>query len=129
MAPSSLPRAPKRRKLSETPHTSEHEAQIRDLEKQISTAIQNKTSLNPLADLVQLLPTLPHAEHVHKAIWALYRTFTLAINAGFMDKKEGESEENDEGKVVRMWLGERLGEYQTFLAGLMKDDELTLKVN
>ncbi|KAI0319848.1 ribosome biogenesis protein Noc4 [Amylostereum chailletii] len=127
MAPSSLPRAPKRRKLSGSTASSETESTIRDLETRISTAIANKSSLNTLADLVELLPTLPRAELVHKAVYALYRSFVLVINAGFMDRKEGEGDE--EGRVVRVWIAERMGEYEAFLAGLMKDAESTLRTS
>jgi U3 small nucleolar RNA-associated protein 19 len=116
MVPPSLSGPRKRIKLQD-------ESRIKELENTLTLSISANTSLNTLADLTALAASL-HAPHlVLKAIYAVYRVFVLLISKGHLMNSTDE-----QVKVVRMWIFERLDEYTRFLCGLLKDDETLLRV-
>jgi U3 small nucleolar RNA-associated protein 19 len=118
----SLPPPSKKRK----PIPSSIIAQIQSLESTLTDAVQSSASLNPLADLLNLAHTATDEKDVSKAIYALYRVFVVLVSSGKMSASTEAT--NEEMKVVRAWLLERLGAYQDLLVGLMKDEDAGLRV-
>jgi U3 small nucleolar RNA-associated protein 19 len=114
----SLPPAKKRR------ITAEDNA-FKDLEDEISKAVEAGSSLNPLADLVALLLSTSDPQDVSKAIYALYRSFVLVIASG----KLTPASNDDAAKTVKTWIWEHLNTYTDFLVGFMKDEEKHLRVS
>jgi U3 small nucleolar RNA-associated protein 19 len=96
---------------------------IKELEDNITASISSSASLNPLADLISLSLTLHNPQSVLKAIYACYRVFVLLISKGCL-----ENSKNEQGKLVRVWILERLDDYVRFLTGLLKDEESLLRV-
>ncbi|KZV69409.1 CBF-domain-containing protein [Peniophora sp. CONT] len=123
MPPSSLPRAAKRRKISET--SNGNEKAITDLEARLTSAVAAKQSLNPLADLLDLTFTLSDPALLHKAVYSLYRVFVLVVSEGLLDVRG----EDEEARVVRGWLQDRLAAYADFLLSLLKDEEQALRTS
>ncbi|KAI0710433.1 CBF-domain-containing protein [Cerioporus squamosus] len=118
--PPSLPS--KKRKTREVDDTVRT---IQDLEKQLTAAVSNGSSLNPLADLLDIaLDTESHA-HLLKAIYALYRVFVVIITNGLLSGPD----RTEEAKAVRAWLLERLHSFVDLLASLLKDEEPSLKTS
>ncbi len=118
--PRSLPPPSKKRKLS---NDSKALQSIQDTEQQLTRAVANNGSLNPLADLLDLTCSRKDSQEVSKGIYALYRVFVLVINNGKLSVAGDEST-----KTVKAWLWNRLNEYVDFLAGLLKDEEKSLRV-
>jgi U3 small nucleolar RNA-associated protein 19 len=112
------PRWPSRKRIK-----LQDEERLKQLEDRLTVSISANTSLNPLADLTSLAASLDHPRLVLKAIYAIYRVFILAISKGYL-----ETSTDEQVKVVRTWLFERLDEYTRFLCGLLKDDESLLRV-
>ncbi|KAF9269188.1 CBF-domain-containing protein [Marasmius fiardii PR-910] len=120
--PSSLPPPSKKRKL-----TSEHSQSIQKLEQQISDAISKSGSLNPVADLLDLTTTSAStftAEECSKSIYALYRSFVMIIRKG---KLVAANDENE--KIVKMWLWDQMNGFVDVLTGLLKDEEKGLRIS
>ena len=116
----SLPPPAKKRKVDAP---SEVFQSVQKLEQQISDAAENNGSLNPIADLLELATTTKHAEDASKSIYALYRSFVTIIRKG---KFTVAGDEN--AKLVKAWLWEQLNAYVELLAGLLQDEEKTLRV-
>ena len=118
--PPSLPSSKKRkiRDTDDTIHT------IQELEKQLTTAVANGASLNPLADLLDLASGSEQPAHLLKAIYALYRVFVTILSNGLLSGPD----RTEEAKAVRTWLLERLNAFVDQLAGLLKDEEASLNV-
>ncbi|KAG5636845.1 hypothetical protein H0H81_006638 [Sphagnurus paluster] len=119
--PSSLPPPSKKRKIKADSKTSQS---IQLLEAQLSEAISNNASLNPLADLLDLTLSTKSAPDTSKGIYALYRIFVLVISGGKMGLGGDEA-----AKVVKAWLWDRLNIYVDYLGGLLKDEEKTLRTS
>ena len=117
--PPSLPS--KKRKTRETDDTVRT---VQDLEKQLTFAVSNGSSLNPLADLLDIALVTENPAHLSKAIYALYRVFVVIITNGLLSGPD----RTEEAKAVRAWLLERLHTFVDFLASLLKDEEPTLRV-
>ncbi|THH14571.1 hypothetical protein EW146_g5773 [Bondarzewia mesenterica] len=117
---SSLSQSSKKRKIVE----DSAQVSIRELETKLTDAITSKASLNPLADLLDLTTAASDPQVVHKGIYALYRIFVTLITQGKLDPQSDE-----EAKVVREWISERLNVYSAFLFGLLKDEEPTLRTS
>jgi U3 small nucleolar RNA-associated protein 19 len=96
---------------------------IKQLEADLTDAINQNGSLNSLADLVALTKRCESAEDTSKAIYALYRVSVLLATGG---RLFGDGEES--GKLVRAWLWEQLNTYVDVLSGLLKDEEKSLRV-
>ena len=116
----SLPPPAKKRKIN----PSEAAQKTQKLEEQISDAVSNNTSLNPLADLVELACSATQAKDVSKAIYALYRSLVTIIHKGKFVVAGDEH-----AKIVKAWLWEQLNTYVELLAGLLQDDEKSLRVS
>jgi U3 small nucleolar RNA-associated protein 19 len=118
MAPSSLP-PNKKRKISAN-GDSRH---IKQLEVELSQAVSTRVSLNSLVHLIDALQSASDAELTSKAAYALYRVFVLIVNDGRLAPGGDE-----DAKVVRAWIWERLNGYVDFLVGLLQDPEPVLRV-
>src|SRR5580765_2555735 len=103
--PHSLPPHSKRRKIQR--NSTEN---VKQLEDEITSAISNNSSLNPLANLLALLFDLEDPHETSKAIYALYRVFVSIIVSGKLSPG-GE----DTVKVVNVWLWEKLMSFVDFL--------------
>lgn len=117
----SLPPPSKRRKVQKD---SALDQSIQQLEADLTHAIANNASLNPLADLVDLTTTTKSPQDTSKAIYALYRVFVVVIS----NDKLG-LDGDDAAKVVKAWLWDRLNTYVDYLGSLLKDEERTLRVS
>ena len=116
----SLPPPNKKRKVKDD---ASFGTSIKRLEDELTRAISTNTSLNPLADLLDLAVRQPDAQNTSKAIYALYRLFVLLITKNKLNSN------SDEGaKIVKAWLWERFNSYVEFLGGLLKDQEKALRV-
>ncbi|KAF7305082.1 Ribosome biogenesis protein Noc4 [Mycena kentingensis (nom. inval.)] len=118
MAPPSLPPPAKRRKLQKD---SDLVQSIQKLEAKLTA---DTTSLNPLADLLELALGVEDAQDTSKAIYALYRAFVVVITSGKLNAGGDEA-----AKIVRTWIWERLNGYVDFLCGLLKDEEKALRTS
>ncbi|KAF8882345.1 ribosome biogenesis protein Noc4 [Mucidula mucida] len=97
---------------------------IQELEQQLTRAVENNASLNPLADLLDTTRSCKESQEVSKGIYALYRIFVLIVVKGKLSASGDES-----AKAVKAWIWERINAYVEYLCGLMKDDEKTLRVS
>ena len=117
--PSSLSQPSKRRKTS----GDDTLAALRALETKVTDAASSNSSLNPLADLLELTVSYEDPQLTLKGIYAMYRVFVILIDSGRLGPHSDE-----EAKVVREWISDRLSEFSDFLFGLLKDEETTLRV-
>ncbi|KAM6503710.1 CBF/Mak21 family domain containing protein [Amanita muscaria] len=117
----SLPPPTKKRKLQDDAGLA---TSIKHLEDGLTQALSNNTSLNALADLVDLALTAKDPQNTSKVVYALYRVFVLIINDGRLGLGV-----DDAGKVVKAWLWQRLNTYVEFLGGLMQDEEKALRIS
>lgn len=117
MPASSLPPPAKRRK------TKRNETAIKDLETQITTAVANNASLNPLSDLLDIAQNASDPKDMSKVIYSLYRVFVVIISSNKLAPGGA-----DAAKVVRKWIWERLDGYIQLLLGLLQDEEAILRV-
>ncbi|KAH9919606.1 CBF-domain-containing protein [Fomitopsis serialis] len=101
--------------------------EIKRLETQLITAISDNGSLNKLANLVQLALNASDANHVLKAIYALYRTFVMLVTKGMMNSKG--DKETEETQAVRAWLSEHMNQYVEFLGELLQDEDAVLRTS
>ena len=118
MPASSLPPPKKRQK------TKGNETVIKDLELQITAAVVNNASLNPLSDLLDIAQNVSDAKDMSKAVYSLYRMFTVIVSSNKLAPGGG-----DAAKIVRKWVWERLDAYVNLLLGLLQDEEPTLRVS
>ena len=114
---------PPNKKRKTQKDATEFESSLRSLENTLTSAATNNSSLNPLADLVDLAYAATNAQDVSKAIYSLYRVFVVIITGGRLDSGEDETT-----KVVRRWIMGKLDSYVKLLAGLLQDEEPTLRV-
>ncbi|KII84320.1 hypothetical protein PLICRDRAFT_118099 [Plicaturopsis crispa FD-325 SS-3] len=124
MAPPIRSLPPLKKRKTNHPSTSTA-SQIQALEAEITTAVTQNTSLNPLADLLGLALKTTDAHDVSKAIYALYRVFVILITDGKLDAAGAD----EQAKIVRTWLWGRLDSYTEFLQGLLRDEEKMLRVS
>ncbi|RDB30748.1 hypothetical protein Hypma_005743 [Hypsizygus marmoreus] len=113
----SLPPPSKKRRIQQ-------DSALRQLEENVTRAVANETSLNPLADLVDLTLRTKSPQDTSKAIYALYRAFVLVI----ADDKLGLCGD-EAAKLVKAWLWDQLNVYVDYLGGLLKDEEKTLRAS
>ncbi|KAG6376235.1 CBF/Mak21 family-domain-containing protein [Boletus reticuloceps] len=116
MPPSSLPPPTKRRK-------TEGKTVTKDLELQITAAVAENASLNPLSDLLHIAQNASYPRDMSKAVYSLYRVFVVIISSNKLAPGGG-----DAAKVVRKWVWERLDAYVNLLLGLLQDEEATLRI-
>jgi hypothetical protein len=117
MPVSSLPPPTKRRK------TAVQTTSIKSLEVQLTSAVADNGSLNPLADLLALAHSTSDAREMSKAIYSTYRVFVLIISRGMLVYGG-----DDATKLVRKWIWEKLDSFVDLLVGLLQDDEPVLRV-
>ncbi|KAL0577303.1 Maturation and nuclear export of 40S ribosomal subunits interacting protein [Marasmius crinis-equi] len=117
----SLPSPAKKRKIEATSEVSQS---IQKLEQRIADAVEKNGSLNPVADLLELATTSEHAEDASKSIYALYRSFVTIIRKGKFAVGN-----DDSSKIVKTWLWEQLNAYVELLAGLLQDEEKSLRMS
>ncbi|EAU89096.1 ribosome biogenesis protein Noc4 [Coprinopsis cinerea okayama7 len=115
----------KKRKLDPSSSSTSTVSQIKSLEESLAEAIKSQTSLNALADLIQLVLSSSDAQDVSKGIYALYRTFVIIVSTGKLGLVGGD----EAAKKVKAWLWERLNEYTDYLVGLLKDEEKHLRTS
>jgi U3 small nucleolar RNA-associated protein 19 len=120
MPVSSLPPSKKRKISSSEDKTS----RIQQLETELNLAISNNTSINTLVDLLEISKSAEEPQICSKSIYALYRIFVALIASGRLDLKGDEN-----AKVVRAWIREKLNAYTDLLVGLMNDSEKSLRVS
>jgi U3 small nucleolar RNA-associated protein 19 len=128
MGSGSLPPPTKKRKVSAKAETKTKSTLIADaerLENSLAQAIATKGSLNPLSDLLSLVQTAHSAEELSKVIFALYRTFVTLISGGRFTSTDAEDEN---AKIVRTWLWERLNSFADVLGCILRDEDATLRV-
>ncbi|KAF8645406.1 hypothetical protein AX16_007840 [Volvariella volvacea WC 439] len=118
---SSLP--PTKKRKVESTATLES---IKKVEKDLTHALANNGSLNPLADLLHLTTKATEATHTSKGIYALYRVFVLILTGNkLLENGAGD----EKAKIVKNWVLERLNEFVMFLVGLLQDEEKTLRIS
>ncbi|KAI0648198.1 ribosome biogenesis protein Noc4 [Trametes meyenii] len=120
--PSSLASSPKKRKGREADDTVRA---IQDLEKQLTAAVSSGSSLNPLADLLDIALSADTAVQLSKALYALYRVFVIVISRGLLSGPDA----SEEAKAVRAWLVDRLHAFTDLLTGLLTDEESSLRIS
>ena len=125
-ATTGMPPPTKRRKLN--PNDIGKELQhIESLERDLRLAIKNSSSLNALADLLKEATKNSKRPHLlHKAIYGLYRVFSLLISGSWFHST---SRPNEKQRVIRKWLVERLDQYLDLLASLVGHEEPTISVH
>ncbi|KAL1734209.1 CBF/Mak21 family-domain-containing protein [Schizophyllum commune] len=118
--PSSLPPPSKKRKIQESQTIKEAQR----LEQILTDAINTNTSLNPLADLVDLAASAKDARDVSKTIYALYRVFVLLINEGKLEVDGTEA-----AAAVKTWIREQMNRYVNVLGALFNHEEKTIRLS
>lgn len=125
---SEMPLRPsKRRKVDDD--ATDSVKKIVKLEEDLKRAIEDGSSLNALADLLaeaKKSVDQPHAERLHKAIYALYRVFSLLISDERFHSSSRRTSEED--LIVRKWLMQRLDQYLNFLSTLFVHPEPLISV-
>ncbi|KAF9000720.1 CBF-domain-containing protein [Cyathus striatus] len=111
----------KKRKLQEN---SDRTQTIKKLEEELTAAVSNNASLNPLADLLELALNTKDAQGTLKGIYALYRIFVVIIASDKLGLTGDAA-----AKAVKAWLLERLNTFVEFLGGLLKDEEKILRTS
>ena len=118
---SSLPPAKRRKVAANNNDDLEH---IQRLEILLLQAVAERTSLNPLVDLLDAAKNAAPPHFLFKCMYALYRVFASIIDAGMLVPTL------DPGaKVVRAWISERLNLFTDMLLGFMSDSEKPLRVS
>lgn len=129
MAASSLglQRPQKKLKSSKSDKGDTHRTvrKIEDIENTVANALTSNASLNPLADLLHIASSSSDADIVLKAVFSLYRLFTLIVQRGILAVNE---DEDIERKSVRNWVAARLESFADLLCALLQDEEKTLRV-
>ncbi|KAG1762500.1 CBF/Mak21 family-domain-containing protein [Suillus occidentalis] len=112
----SLPPPTKKRK------TAVEFTSVKSLEAQLTSAVTENGSLNPLADLLILAYGSLDARAMSKAVYSIYRIFVLIISRGMLVHGG-----DDAVKLVRKWIWEKLDSYVELLIGLLQDEEPALR--
>ncbi|KAG2077931.1 CBF-domain-containing protein [Suillus decipiens] len=112
----SLPPPTKRRK------TTVESTSVKSLEAQLTSAVAENGSLNPLADLLMLAYASSDAREMSRAVYSVYRIFVLIISRGMLVHGG-----DDVAKLVRKWIWEKLDSYVELLVGLLQDEEPALR--
>ncbi|KIK63184.1 hypothetical protein GYMLUDRAFT_41509 [Collybiopsis luxurians FD-317 M1] len=116
--PRSLPPPTKKRKVDSQSSANS----FSDLEHQLTEAVSNNSSLNPLADLIDLVSKTPTGHAKSKGVYSLYRVFVIIISSGKMTLAE-----DDAAKLVKAWLWERFNHFVQLLCDLLRDEEKSFK--
>ncbi|KAI5117740.1 hypothetical protein M0805_004929 [Coniferiporia weirii] len=127
-ASSSLPPSKKQKTGASSYASSSPLQTITALESSVSAALDANASLNPLADLLHIAVAPPDedVEVALKAIFALYRLFTLISQKGILIVS---ADESGDRKLVRTWIVARLGAFVELLCALLNDEDKTLRIS
>lgn len=100
-----------------------------EIEKQLATALECEASgsLNGIADLLALAsPTTKPPQLQHKAIYALYRTYTLVFTTKKLDALR--TDPSAPTQAVRQWLLQRLDHFLALLTQQLYNPEPSISV-
>ncbi|KAH8106522.1 CBF-domain-containing protein [Phellopilus nigrolimitatus] len=95
---------------------------------ELTAALASNASLNPLADLLHIASSTSDPNVALKAIFALYRLFTLCAQKGLLSAGAN-AQQQPARKAVRAWVAARLDAFADLLCALLKDDEKTLRTS
>ncbi len=105
-----------------------------EIEKQLVTALETSGSLNGIADLLALASPAPVPDPVakppqlqHKAIYALYRVFTLLLTTKKLDALR--SDPSPPVQAVRQWLLQKFEQFLSLLTEQLYNAELSISVS
>ncbi|KAJ8516405.1 hypothetical protein ONZ45_g6274 [Pleurotus djamor] len=114
----SLPPPHKKRKITKSG------PEIKALETELTAALEANGSLNSVVDLLDIAHASLEPQETSKAIYALYRVFVLIIAGGKLDVGGDE-----DAKVVKTWLWDKLNKFVGLLTCLLKDEEKMLRTS
>jgi hypothetical protein len=101
--------------------------EIEKIEKQLATALEASGSLNGIADLLAVAsPVAKPPQLQHKAIYALYRTYTLLFNTNKLDALRADPFEP--AQAVRQWLLQKLEQFLSLLVQQLYNPEPSISV-
>jgi hypothetical protein len=99
-----------------------------EIEKQLATSLETSGSLNGIADLLALAsPGTKPPELQHKAIYALYRTYTLLSATKRLDALR--SDPSPPAQAVRQWLLQKLEQFLSLLTQQLYNPEPSISVS
>ena len=101
-----------------------------EIEKELVTALETSGSLNGIADLLALASPVPVAklpQLQHKAIYALYRVFTLLLTTKRLDALL--SDPSPPAQAVRQWLLQKFEQFLSLLTHQLYNPELSISVS
>jgi len=99
-----------------------------EIEKQLATALEADGSLNGIADLLALAsPDTKPPQLQHKAIYALYRTYTLVLTTKRLDALR--SDPSPPAQAVRRWLLQKLEQFLSLLTQQLYNPEPSISVS
>lgn len=133
--PSSLPSTRKKPRISKPGNevgSSKNGAQkVIELEMSISDALSKNASLNALADLFQIANTMDDDDILVKAMFALYRSFTLIAQKGILTRMgKGADEGVEPGRrSVRSWVIARLDAFTELLSESLQNKNKIIRVS
>ncbi|KZT54860.1 hypothetical protein CALCODRAFT_510454 [Calocera cornea HHB12733] len=111
--------APTKRKKLSNAHDQDQDSDrdtVAALEAQLTQALDNSASLNPLIDLLALAADADaDAGTAHGALYALYRVWCIVIGKGLLSAPVQRQQEAGEAALVRAWLQARWDEYMGLL--------------
>ncbi|KAI1790696.1 CBF-domain-containing protein [Ganoderma leucocontextum] len=112
----------KKRKTRDTDATGQR---IQDLERQLTAAVSEGLSLNPLADLLAVALESDKSTHRNKALYSLYRVFVIIISRDLLSGPDRTAE----AKAVRTWLLEKFHAFTELLTCVLRDEKFNLKTS
>lgn len=100
---------------------------LEEIEKQLATALEANGSLNGIADLLALAsPVTKQPQLQHKAIYALYRTYTLVFSTERLDALR--TDPSPPAQAVRQWLLQKLEQFLSLLTRQLYNPEPSIGV-
>jgi len=98
-----------------------------EIEKQLATALETSGSLNGIADLLTLAsPVTKPPQLQHKAIYALYRSYTLVFTTKRLDALR--TDPSPPAQAVRQWLLQKLEQFLSLLTQQLYNPEPSINV-
>jgi len=99
-----------------------------EIEKQLASALEASGSLNGIADLLALVsPAIKPPQLQHKAIYALYRTYTLVFTTRRLDVLR--TDPSPPTQAVRQWLLQKLEQFLSLLTQQFRSPEPSISVS
>jgi hypothetical protein len=98
-----------------------------EIEKQLATALEASGSLNGIVDLLALAsPVTKPPQLQHKAIYALYRIYTLVFTTKRLDVLRTDS--SPPAQAVRQWLLQKLEQFLALLTQQLHSPQPSISV-